>query len=51
MQRLFCQKRFLIQKFDSLCNDSKRNVFSIFLSSEMYGLSLGKGLTLLPMEN
>ena len=41
----------LIQYFDSLCEDSERNWVSTLLSSEMYGLSIGQGLTLLPMEN
>ena len=44
-------KTFLIQYFDYLCKDSRRNWVSALLSSEMHGLSIGKGLTLLPMEN
>ena len=47
-QRLFCQKLFLIQYFDFLCKDIKRNWVSALLSSEMDGLSIGQGLTLLP---
>ena len=50
-QPLFCQKLFLIQYFDCLCKGSKRNWVSTLLSSEMYGLSIGQGLTLSPMEN
>ena len=44
-------KSFLIQYFDFLCKDSERNWVSTLLSSEMYGLSIGQGLTLSPMEN
>ena len=50
-QRMFCPNLFLIQYFDSLCKDGKRNWVSTLLSSEMYGLSTGQGLTLSPMEN
>ena len=45
---MFCQKLFLIQYFDFLCKDIKRNWVSALLSSEMHGLSIGQGLTLLP---
>ena len=47
----FDKKLLLIQYFDSLCEDSERNWVSTLLSSEMYGLSIGQELTLLPMEN
>ena len=50
-QRLFCQKSFLIQYFDSLCKDIKKNWVSTLLSSGMYGLCIGQGLTLSPMVN
>ena len=53
-QQLFCQKlfwSFLIQYFDSSCKDIKRNWVSTLLSSEMYGLSIGQGLTLSTMGN
>ena len=40
----------MIQYFDSLCKDIKRNGVSTLLPSEMYGLSIGQGLTLSPME-
>ena len=44
-------KNFLIQYFDSLCKDSKGNLGFTLLSSEMYGVSIGQGLTLSPVEN
>ena len=47
----FVKKPFLIQYFDSLCKDSKRNCVSTLLSSKMYALSIREGLTLSPMEN
>ena len=40
-QQLFCQKLFLAQYFDSLCEDIKRNRVSTLLFSEIYGLSIG----------
>ena len=42
---------FLIQYLDSLCKDSIRNWVSTLLPSEMYGISIGQGLKLSPMEN
>ena len=42
--RLFCQKPFLIQYFDYLYKDRKRNWVSALLSSELYGLSIGQEL-------
>ena len=50
-QRLFYQKLFLIQYFDSLYKVSERNWVSTLLSSEIYGLSIGQGSALSPMEN
>ena len=50
-QRLFCQKNFLVKYFDSLYKNSERDWVSTLLSSEMYGLSIGQGLALSPMEN
>ena len=43
-------KTFLIQYFDSFCKDSIRSWVFTLLSSEMYGLSIGQGLALSPME-
>ena len=40
-----------VKDFFDLCKDSERNWFSTFFSSEMYDLSIGQGLILLPMEN
>ena len=34
----FVKNLFLIQYFDSLCKDSKRNWISTLLSNEIYGL-------------
>ena len=50
-QRLFYQKLLLIQDFDYRSKNDKRNWVSVLLSSEMYYLSIGQGLTLSPMEN
>ena len=47
----FVKNFFLIQYFDFLCKDSERNWVSTLFSSEMYGLSIGQGLTLSPLEN
>ena len=44
-------KFFMIEYFDSLYKDSERSWVSTFLPSEMYGLSIGQGLALSPMEN
>ena len=50
-QRLFYQQLFLIQNFDYLGKNGKRNLVSVELSSEIHYLSIGQGLTVSPMKN
>ena len=50
-QQLFYQKLLMIQDFDYRSKNGKRNWVSALLSSEMHYLSIGKGLTLSPLEN